>query len=128
MINVTIAGRLGKDPELRYTQTQQAVCSMNVASTTKYNNQETTTWAKLTFWGKTAETVANYFKKGQQIIATGRGSLSSYTTDDGKTFTNLEINVSQWEFGANPDAPTQQTQATRPAQQTQQIDMDDIPF
>lgn len=100
MINLSIVGRLGADPELRYTQAREAVCGMRVASTKKIGNEESTTWVKLNIWGKGAEAASKYFKKGDQIIAVGDGKLTSFKGKDGREFVTLECDVRTWEFGA----------------------------
>lgn len=88
MINkVTLVGRLGADPELRYTQGQTAVCTVNIA-TTDYRkgadgqNQEMTEWHSVVLWGKTAENAQKFLRKGSLIYVDGR--LQTRSWDDNK--------------------------------------------
>jgi primosomal replication protein N len=73
---LTIIGRLGADPELRYTPTGTAVCSFNVATDRTWNNdqgqkQTETTWHRVTVWRKHAEVCAQYLSKGKMVLVTG---------------------------------------------------------
>lgn len=79
-----IVGNLGRDPELRYTPSGQAVTNFSVAASRKYtgaNGQlvDETTWFKITAWGKQAETCAQYLHKGSKVLVEGR------LTPDAKT-------------------------------------------
>ena len=81
---VTILGRLGKDPVLRYTQNGTAVAELSIATTKKFNNKQTgqkeekTEWHRCKAFGKTAETLINYTQKGSQIHVTGELETSKY--------------------------------------------------
>src|SRR5262245_16529297 len=72
MVNkVILVGRLGKDPELRYTQGGQAVANFTIATNESWNNkegerQERTEWHRIVAWGKQAEFCSNYLSKGRQ--------------------------------------------------------------
>lgn len=72
-----IVGNLGRDPELRYTPSGQAVCSFPVATNRRWTGsdgqpQEETVWFRVSTWGKTAETCNQYLSKGRQIFCEGR--------------------------------------------------------
>lgn len=72
-----LIGRVGQDPETRYTTGGQAVCNVSIATTEKFKNrsgekQEKTEWHKLTFWGKLAEIVQQYVTKGMLIYVEGK--------------------------------------------------------
>lgn len=82
---VFIMGRLGQDPELRYTQTQKAFCNLNVATSEFYvdqtgQRQEKTDWHRVNVWGKQAENVARYLKKGRSVLV--EGSLHTRQWED----------------------------------------------
>lgn len=99
---VIIVGRLGRDPELRYTQGGQAVASLNVATSSKYTNKnnetvEETEWHRVTVWGKTAEHCNNYLSKGSQVYVEGKLKTSSYDKDGVKHY-KTEIHASQVTF------------------------------
>ena len=84
--NVVLQGKLGKDIDLKYTQSGKAVGSVSIASTRDFkdaNGNRETDWINLVFWGKTAETVANYFKKGDEILVVGRLQVRNYEDQQG---------------------------------------------
>lgn len=72
-----IVGNLGRDPELRYTPSGQAVCNFSVATSRKWTDnqgtlQEETIWFRVSTWGKLAETCNQYLGKGRQVFCEGR--------------------------------------------------------
>jgi single-strand DNA-binding protein len=73
---VMYEGFLGKEPEMRFTPAGKAVSNFNIGSTSQYKNQagevvKTTTWLRVTCWGKLAEIVNEYTTKGSHVIVTG---------------------------------------------------------
>jgi single-strand DNA-binding protein len=78
MINkVTLLGRLGKDPELRYTTTQIPVCNFPLATSehwkdAKGEKHEKTEWHRVTIWGKLGETANMFLKKGHVVFLEGK--------------------------------------------------------
>ncbi len=92
---VILLGNLGADPEVRYTQSGQAVCSLRMATNEVWNDrdgnrQERTEWHRITVWGKTAELCGQYLSKGRQVYVEGRLQSSEYTDREG-------INRKGWE-------------------------------
>ena len=84
-----LVGHIGKDPETRYSQGGTAVTKVSLATTSVRkdkdgNNQETTQWHRVTFFGKIAEIAAEYLRKGSQVYVEGRISYSEHTGDDGQ--------------------------------------------
>lgn len=80
---VELIGRMARDPELRYTPNGKPVLSFGFAVNEKYKDQsgelrEETTWVDITAWGKRAEVVAQYTKKGSQLFVEGRLRLESW--------------------------------------------------
>jgi single-strand DNA-binding protein len=78
---IIIAGNVGRDPEMRYTPSGQAVTSFSVATNRQYtnNNGETvkeTIWFRISAWGKTGETCNQYLKKGSKVLVEGRLTAS----------------------------------------------------
>jgi single-strand DNA-binding protein len=74
---IIIVGNVGRDPEMRYTPSGQAVTSFSVATNRQYsnNNGETvkeTVWFRVSAWGKQAETCNQYLKKGSKVLVEGR--------------------------------------------------------
>jgi single-strand DNA-binding protein len=103
-MNITILqGNLGADPELRFTQSGQAVMSMRLCTTETYldNNkvkQERNEWHSLTIWNKRAEALAKYLCKGSRILVQGRLHYSSYDDKDGVKRYKTEIVVTDLEM------------------------------
>jgi single-strand DNA-binding protein len=72
-----IVGNLGKDPEMRYTPSGQAVTNFNVATNRQYTGSDgqmvkETIWFRVSVWGKQAETCNTYLKKGSKVLIEGR--------------------------------------------------------
>ena len=89
MLNkVQLIGRLGKDPELRYTASGQAVAGFTLATTDKYKDQqgklnEVTEWHNIVVWGPQADNCAKYLSKGKLAFLEGKLKTRSY--DDKNT-------------------------------------------
>ncbi len=74
---IILIGNLGRDPEMRYTPSGQAVTNFNVASNRQYTNSagqqvKETIWFRVSTWGKQAETCNQYLKKGSKVLVEGR--------------------------------------------------------
>ena len=87
-----IAGNVGKDPEMRYTPSGQAVTSFSVATNRQYtnNNGETvkeTIWFRISAWGKMAETCNQYLKKGSKVYIEGSLRTRQWEKDGVKHYT-----------------------------------------
>lgn len=83
-----LIGNLGRDPEIRYIPSGQAVASFSVATTESFTDrngtrQERTDWHNITVWGKQAELCSQYLKKGRQVYIEGRISYQQYEAKDG---------------------------------------------
>lgn len=85
MNNISIIGRLGKDPEIRQTTNGKSVCNFSVAVNRRFNKDESD-WFNVTCWGKTAEFASNYLSKGRLVAVTGR--MESRKHED-KTYWDL---------------------------------------
>ncbi|MBR4472475.1 MAG: single-stranded DNA-binding protein [Oscillospiraceae bacterium] len=105
MLNtISIAGRLTKDPELRYTQNQIAVCSYSVAVERDYagqGQQRETDFFDCVAWRQGGEFVSRYFHKGDMIIVTGRMQARDWTDNNGNKRRSWEIQVDHNYFGGN---------------------------
>lgn len=100
---ITIVGYLGRDPELRYTPQSQAVCNFSIATTERRKEssgdaQESTTWFRVTVWGKLAEIVNQYLSKGKQVYVEGRLRQTEFTDREGNKRTSLEVTASEIQF------------------------------
>ena len=113
---IIVVGRLGRDPELRYTPTGQAVTNLSLATDSSFTDRNgqrvtKTTWFRVTVWGKQAETVNQYLAKGRQVLVEGRmnpdenGGPRIWTRQDGTPAASYEITASTVRFlGGRNDA------------------------
>lgn len=74
---IILVGNLGKDPEMRYTPSGQAVTNLSVATNRQYTGSDgqtvkETTWFRVSVWGKQAETCNQFLKKGRMVLVEGR--------------------------------------------------------
>jgi len=100
---VICVGRLGKDPEMRYTPSGVPVTSFNVATNRRWTNangeqQEKTTWFRVTCWRKLAELTAQYLQKGRLVLVEGDIDASSWTDKEGNARASLEITATTVKF------------------------------
>ena len=107
---IIVVGNVGRDPEMRYTPSGQAVTSFSVATSRSYtaNSGEKvkeTTWFRVTTWGKQAETCNQYVKKGNKVLVEGRltgdnatGGPRIWTSQDGAPRASFEISASNVTF------------------------------
>jgi single-strand DNA-binding protein len=105
-----IAGRLGKDPEMRYTPAGQAVTNFNVATNRQYTGSngeqvKETIWFRVSTWGKQAEVSNQYLHKGSLVLVEGRlvcnpetGGPRLYTRQDGSPGTAFEVSANTVRF------------------------------
>jgi single-strand DNA-binding protein len=85
---VILVGNLGRDPEIRYLPSGDPVANVTIATSSKYKNKtgemvEETEWHRVTFFGKLAEIVGQYLKKGRSVYVEGRIKTRKYTDKDG---------------------------------------------
>jgi single-strand DNA-binding protein len=85
---VILVGNLGRDPEIRYLPSGDPVANITIATSSKYkgkdgNMVEETEWHRVTFFGKLAEIVGQYLKKGRSVYVEGRIKTRKYTDKDG---------------------------------------------
>lgn len=85
---VILVGNLGRDPEIRYMPSGEPVANVTIATSSKYKSKtgemvEETEWHRVTFFGKLAEIVGQYLKKGRSIYIEGRIKTRKYTDKDG---------------------------------------------
>jgi single-strand DNA-binding protein len=93
---VILVGRLGRDPETRYTGGGQAVANFSVATDESYKDkngerQKRTEWHKIVVWGKQAEIAQQYLRKGSLIFIEGRIQSREWQDKEGQKRTSFEI-------------------------------------
>lgn len=141
---VILIGNLGRDPEIRYMPSGDALASLAVATTHTWKDksgekQEQTEWHRVSMFGRLAEIAGEYLKKGSQVYIEGRIQTKKYTDKDGVEKYSTEIIANEMKMLGGRDAgssePRQapQQQARQPAPAAQQggsfDDLeDDIPF
>lgn len=108
MNNVCLIGRLTRDPELRYTQSGQAVVRFTLAVDRRMSKQkkaeleanrgQTADFISCVAWNQTAELVANYMRKGSQLGVEGRIQTGSYQKEDNSTVYTTDVVVNSINF------------------------------
>lgn len=99
---VILVGRLGKDPEVKYMANETAVCNFSIATNRSYKDKagervEQTEWHNITFFGKQAEVIKEYLKKGNQVYIEGR-IQTTQSEKDGQTRYFTDIIGEQFSF------------------------------
>ncbi|HEX4059702.1 MAG TPA: single-stranded DNA-binding protein [Streptosporangiaceae bacterium] len=97
---ITVSGNLVADPELRYTQTGQAVATFRIASTPRFRDNATGEWKdgdslflSCNVWRQAAENAAESLQRGMRVIVSGRLRQRSYETKEGEKRTVYEVEV-----------------------------------
>jgi len=135
---IVIVGNLGRDPEMRYTPSGTPVTSFNIATNRKYTGSDgqqvkETTWFRVSVFGKQAEAVAQYLKKGSACLVEGRlnpdsqsGGPRIFQRQDGTSGASFEVTANTVRFlsgraesGASPSDSVEEAPAGSE---------DDIPF
>ena len=149
---VMLMGNLTRDPELRYTPNNTAVANIGLAINRTWSNrqtnekQEETTFIDCEAWGRTAEVINQYLKKGRPLYVEGRLKLDQWQDKDGGNRSKLKVVVESFQFidsrggegggGGGYDSPPARSsggQRSAPANagggpSHQPVDEDDIPF
>lgn len=140
---IILVGNLGRDPELRYTPDGTPVCSFSLATNerrrdrTTGENNDVTTWFRVTLWRRQAEVASQYLTRGKPVYIEGRLRVEEYTDRDGKTRHSLEVTATDMQFiGASrgdeggAGAPQTRTAAAPRNAGPEPTDLtdDDVPF
>ncbi len=143
---VILLGRLGQDPELKYTPGGSPVCNFSMATTESWTDksgqkQEKTEWHRIVVWGKLAELCNQYLAKGRQAFVEGRLQTRSWDDKEGNKRYTTEIMANTVQFIGGATANNNNTQNVdssyaQPAAPTQEYAVandahfaaDDIPF
>lgn len=128
---VSIIGNLGRDAELRYTASGSARSEFSVAVNEKYQDKERTEWFNVVIWGKLAEAITEYLRKGTLVYVDGRQSTRTWTDDQGQKHYRTEVIGQTVQLLGSRNGGSggggQPQQARRPAP-ADEIDVDDLPF
>ncbi len=114
---VILLGRLGQDPELKYTPGGSPVCNFSLATTESWTDkqgakQEKTEWHRVVVWGKLAELCNQYLAKGRQAFLEGRLQTRSWDDKEGNKRYTTEILASTVQFIGGPSAGAGATRDT----------------
>lgn len=99
-----IIGRVGKDPEMRYTPTGKPVTNFSVATSSKYGDNEKTTWFRVSTWNKQAEACNQYVRKGMLVMVEGtlnadeNGNPKVFQKQDGSAGSSFELTAQNVRF------------------------------
>ena len=139
---VILVGRLGRDPEIKYTASGMALAKFSVATDefrkdAQGNRQESTEWHNLVFWGKQAEIAGEYLKKGSLVYVEGKLRTRSWEDSQGggKRYATEVVGDRFQILGPRPDSAgtadagrTSASQATPPEPEADVPAEEDLPF
>jgi single-strand DNA-binding protein len=135
-----IVGNVGRDPEMRYTPSGQAVTSFSVASNRKYTSSNgeqinETIWFRVSAWGKQAEICNQFLKKGSRVLIEGRlmpdkatGGPRIWQKQDGSSGSSFEVNAQTVRFLTTRNESESGSAASDPGEMATAPAEDDIPF
>lgn len=136
---IILVGNVGRDPEMRYTPTGQAVTTFSLAVNRTYNDSKgekvkETIWFRITAWGKLAETCSQYVQKGSQVVIEGRlqpdpntGGPKIFTRKDGTSGASYEVVANTVRFIGRRESGTG-AMGEEATMEAPEIGGDDIPF
>ena len=129
MNKITATGRIGKDAEVRFTNSGDPIASFSLASDVGFGDKKTTNWFNCSIWGKRAEALSPHLTKGQQVTVFGTLTMREWVNKDGIKQLSPDIRIDEIELqGGKQEAKPAQTNA-KTAPKSDFSDMqDDIPF
>jgi single-strand DNA-binding protein len=107
---VILLGNITRDPEVRTTATGHTICKLGLATSRQYSTRdgerrEETTFVDVDCFGKQAEVIAKYMRKGRPLMVEGRLKLDQWETNDGQKRSKLGVVLENFQFvGGNPDS------------------------
>jgi single-strand DNA-binding protein len=133
---IILVGNLGRDPELRYTPDGTPVCSFSLATNERRRdratgeNNDVTTWFRVTVWRRQAEVASQYLTRGKSIYIEGRLRVEEYTDRDGKMRHSLEVTATDMQFIGGAKTDSAEASKTAPVSSPEPTDLtdDDVPF
>lgn len=124
MHKITAIGRLGRDPEMRYTPSGSAVTSFSVASDNRYKGEDQTEWLNVSVFGKLAEICNQYLQKGAMVYVEGPFKTRSYEGRDGETRFSVDLIGNSVQFLTGTAQPEESSYDDA----VPTDDVDDLPF
>lgn len=131
---VIIVGRLGRDPELKYTPSGMAVCTFSVATSERWKDkdgkdQERTEWHRIVVWSKLAELCNQYLSQGKQVFIEGQLQTRSWDDKEGQKRYVTEIIAKSVQFlGDRPESGEAKSYRDQYSDSEKTFNADDIPF
>jgi single-strand DNA-binding protein len=134
---VILIGNLGRDPELKYTPGQNAVCNFTLATNEQWTDkagakQERTEWHRIVAWGKQAEICGQYLKKGRQVYIEGSLTTREWNDKEGNKRSTTEVKAQRVQMlGGRPGEGVPGRSETAAAQFSEpdpEFTDEDIPF
>jgi single-strand DNA-binding protein len=132
---VILIGRLGRDPEVRYTPSGQAVANLALATSEQWtskegNKSERTEWHRIVAWGRTGEICGEYLKKGSLVYIEGKLQTRSWEDREGvkRYTTEIVAQVMQMLGGSGKEVRTGTTEDRFSVEEPLTVPEDDIPF
>lgn len=129
---VILVGRLGKDPEVRYTTSGTAVANFSLATNRAYTNKQTnekveeTEWHRIVAFGRTGEVCGEYLHKGSQVYIEGRLQTREWEDKEGNKRWSTEVIAETMQMlGSKADRPPDTPEAPNPFDKPPE---DDVPF
>jgi single-strand DNA-binding protein len=128
MNNITVAGTIGKDAEVKYLANGDAICNFSVADS--MGRDKGTIWWSCGLYGKRAESLSQYLLKGQSVTVTGSVSEREWTDKEGNKRKSMDLRVNDVALqGGRKDAePQQERRAAPKPRQSFPEDDSDVPF
>lgn len=96
--NMTLVGRLARDPDVRTSHKGTTVCTLTVPVDTGWGDNKTTTWWRVSLFGKRGESAGQYLRKGSWVSVSGPASVREYDKKDGTKGWSAEVTANDWSF------------------------------
>lgn len=138
---VTLVGNLGRDPEMKYVPSGDAVTNLSVATNRTWNDKngqkkQETTWFNVSVWGSQAEACNTYLSKGSQVLVEGTlqpgegGNPRTYKRDNGECGSSFDVRAFSVKFLQGGEAGQESSPSTGPSNEPSswEDEDDEIPF
>jgi len=129
LIEVSLMGHLGKDPETRTSERGTTYTTFSMAANYKNQGEDITTWFNVTCFGHSSNFVNNYLKKGSAVYVSGELQPRTYSKKDGTNGTSLDVKamIVKGVGGGGQDSRSRSNGDSRANQQEKKM-VDDLPF